>query len=276
MTALPIFSPSQIQRITDCSLLQHFWAQSPPPTNETGNAVLETIRQLHASGGPHRVNLPATLRILEQQLPSGIPAAAITAARNAVAHYHRRLRSEWVQIIASNEPLALNIPLSHGIIRSETVIHRLDKNDDGGITAIKLIPTGKPGAPIETDSIEATVLHALTAAAYPHRRPVRVAFRWLECDRTDTLELSETAYRHNLQRLKTRMQAWLDGEILARPGLHCKTCPFKGSGCPLYPAEEAAQIELPDLNTTAPPATLSTRNRTFSEGTQHDETQSEP
>ncbi len=231
----PVFSPNQIQRIADCSLLQHFWTQSPPPENAVSRAILKTIRQLHAGGGPHRLNLPATLRILAQQLPADLPAAGITAARDIVARYHRQLRSEWAQIIASNEPLAMNLPLPHGVIRCETVIHRLDKTADGGITAIKLIPTEKPAAPIESDSIEATMLHALTAAAYPHRRPVRVAFRWLRYDRTDTLELSENIYRRNLHRLKTRMQAWLDGEILARPGLHCETCPFKGAGCPLYP-----------------------------------------
>lgn len=276
MPNLPVFSPSQIQRIADCSLQQHFWAQSPPETNPIGDAILNAIAQLHAAGGPHRLNLPGTLRILGKTLPPNTPKSSITLARNALARYHRQLRAEWAQLIASNEPLALNIPLPRGIIRCETTIHRLDKTEDGGITAIKLIPTAKPDVIPESDSIEATVLHALTAAAYPHRRPVRISFRWLTHGRSVTLELTEGAYRHNLQRIKTRMQAWLDGEILARPGLHCDFCPFKFDGCPLYTNLDPEQIEPADLDTPASPATLSTRNWTFSEDTQHDQTESEP
>ena len=62
----PVFSPNQIQRIADCSLLQHFWTQSPPPENAVSRAILKTIRQLHAGGGPHRLNLPAPHDVCEQ------------------------------------------------------------------------------------------------------------------------------------------------------------------------------------------------------------------
>ncbi len=276
MSAPFVFSLNDIQRIAACSLQQYFWQQSPPPSPPITDTILEAIRHLHASGGSARLSLPATLRYLEQHNPPGISTAEIIAAREIIAKYHRQLRLEWAQIVASNEPLSLQLSLPNGAIRCETTVHRLDKNNDGGITAIKLIPLAKPDVPLEADNIEVTALHALTAAAYPHRRPVRVAFRWLSADTTATLELTETVYRQNVQRLKMRLQAWLDGEILARPGLHCDTCPFKLNGCPLYSAATADQIEAADLDAATLPATLSPRNRTFSEGEQHDETTVEP
>ncbi len=270
------FTPTELQQIVDCSLQYHFWRQSPLPQHDRQQEpVLQTLQYLHAAGGPRRVNLPATLRFLKDQLSPN--AESSTIMRQMIANYHRRLRNEWPQIIASNELLSLNIALARTTIRCESIIDRLDKEDDGGITAIKFVTDHTPVTPPPSaNNIEATMLHALTAAAYPHHRPVRVLYRWLYHDYDQSIQLNEKAYRQNLYRLKTRTQAWLDGEILARPGLHCNHCPFKHQGCPIHQTTAAPEDAEPYLAEDVPPATLSRRMWTFMEDSPDDPTDSEP
>lgn len=239
MVAPPTFSPNELQHIVDCSLQHHFWLQTDREPSPADDAITRTIHHLHASGGPRRLNLPATLRFAGAQLPTDVDTATIAEVRAIIAAYHRRLRQNWAQIVAGNEALALNIALPRTTAQIAATIHRIDKMDDGGITAMQFILPNANPPPLHAMDIAATALHALAAAEYPHRRPVQVAYYWLAEDRIETRQLTETAYRENLHRLKARLQLWLDGEILARPGLHCNRCPFKSAGCPLYAADES-------------------------------------
>ena len=223
-----------------CTLQQHFWQQAPPQeTAMPQEAILETIQRLHARGGPQRMNLPATLRYVEGLLATAaVSRRQLNTARQVVAAYHRRLRKEWAQVIASNELLTLNIRLRQSWIQIEAVVDRLDKGADDEINAIIFIASAGPVSNLaQSKNIEATMLHALTAAAYPHKRPVRVSYRWLYHNQEQTLQLTERQYRENLAQMKERVEAWLGGEIMARPGLHCEECPFKHQGCPIYPAD---------------------------------------
>jgi len=238
--ALLILTSTEINRITLCTLQQHFWQQSPPETKTVmDEAVLKTIQRLHAQGGPQRLNLPTTLRYVEGLLAGAtVSRQQLNTARQVVAAYHRRLRKEWTQVIASNELLTLNIRLRQDWIQIEAVVDRLDKGADDEISAISFITRAGPVSDLaQNKNIEATMLHALTAAAYPHKRPVRVIYRWLQHNQEQVLQLTERQYRENLAQVKERVEAWLDGEIMARPGLHCEKCPFKDQGCPIYPAD---------------------------------------
>jgi hypothetical protein len=267
---LPILTPIELQLITNCTLQYHFWQQSPARKSDPlEQVVLETIQHLHAAGGPRRHNLPAILRYMEQLIAeTGPQDESLTAgARQMVANYHRRLREEWPKIIASNELLTLKIRLKRAVIRCEGVINRLDREEDGGITAIKFVTVNQSETDFTlADNIEATIWHALTASAYPHRRPVRLTWRWLYQNQDQTLQLTEKEYRQNLEMMKGRLQAWLDGEILARPGLYCNRCPFKYQGCPIYlNADESPTESPPDLSEPPSPATLSGREWKFKE-----------
>lgn len=259
MTLPPSFTPTELALLVDCSLQYHFWRQTAASAdNAPESAVLATIQRLHAAGGPLRKNLPATLRDLAELTPVSNPHDQ-AVARQMIANYHRRLREEWPGVIAANEQLSLSISLPRGAFWCEAVIDRIDREADGGVTAIELITTTTPVEPFSAeDNIEATMRHALAAAAYPHKRPVRLGRKWLWYDQSQVLQLAEQEYRHNLQRVKERVTAWLGGEILARPGLHCQNCAFKYSGCPLY-AAETPQTASPDLPKRHPPATLSQR-----------------
>ena len=240
MTTEFAFTPTELQHIADCSLQHHFWRQTEPDLSTMDDALLQSIHHLHASGGPRRLNLPGFLRYFGTLLPADTDTGSLTTAREILATYHRRLRQEWENIVASNETLSLTIALSRQKIQIEATIHRLDKTADGGITVILFIPPNAARLSIHEASIMATAYHALAAAEYPHRRPVRVAYFRLADNTLETIQLTEKTYRANFQRLKTRLQAWLDGEILARPGLHCDACPFKTEGCPLYTTAEDA------------------------------------
>lgn len=238
MAHLPTFTPAELASMVDCSLQYHFWRQSANhPPDPLNTVVLDTIQHLHAGGGPNRLNLPATLRFLASQLANS-PSQdqnLITAARQMVATYHRRLRDEWPRIIAANELLTLNIALKRTPIRCEMVIDRVDKEDDGGISAIRLITDTEPMSDfLPEETIEATMWHALIAAAYPGKRPVRLVKRWLFHNQEERLQLTENAYRQNLEKIKNRANLYLEGEILARPGSHCEVCPFQYNGCPIY------------------------------------------
>lgn len=272
MTLPPSFTPIELALLVDCSLQYHFWRQTALPLQITpASAVLETIQRLHAAGGPQRKNLPATLRDLAELTPAGDPRDQ-AVARQMIANYHRRLREEWPGVIAANEQLSLSISLPRGTFLCETVIDRIDREADGGVTAIELITIAGPVEPFSAeDNIEATMRHALTAAAYPHKRPVRLSRKWLWHDQAQLLQLAEQEYRRNLQRVKERVIAWLGGEILARPGLHCQTCAFKYNGCPLYLTENP-QDDRSDLPKRPPPATLSQREWTEEDNFEQTET----
>jgi len=92
-----------------------------------------------------------------------------------------------------------------------------------------------------------TIHHALVAATYPLKRPVRLQEWWLQTDQAVTIELSEEEYRYNLSDLREPVQALARGEVMARPGLHCDKCPFKHRGCPVYAGESETQIEADDF-----------------------------
>jgi RecB family exonuclease len=189
-----------------------------------------------------------------------------------VANYHRRLKDEWAGVIASNEYMTLNIRLRGAAVKAEAVIDRLDKESDGGITAVKLIasPQAAPEDPLSTP-IELTIYHALVAAAYPQKRPVRIRYLRLYHNKEETVELTETQYRQNLEKMRARLQAWLGGEVLARPGPYCDLCPFQYRGCPIYP-DESPEKPAEDLSGPSLPATLSPRNRYSQEAFDFEET----
>lgn len=293
MTQPQLLTPTELHRITTCSLQHHFWQQSPPPDVDLlDKIVLETIAYLHASGGPRRLNLPATLRQLGQFIPSKVhdDTLLLSTAQQMLVNYHRRLRQEWPKMIASNELLGLNLRLKRSVVRCEGTMDRLDQEEDGGITVVSFITETAPMSDfVTTDNIQATMLHALTAAAYPHKRPVRLKRLWLAHDQVQTIELAEKVYRHNLERMRERVQNWLNGETLARPGLYCDMCPFQYQGCPIYTtaddddfdspdeleSEQPAQNDEDNLSDSASPATLSSRQWTFLAEDNFDETQSD-
>jgi len=263
---LPIFSPTDLKEIVDCTLKFYFFQQSkrePLELSPLEAVVLQTIHALHAGGGPYRLNLPTILRRVPQFVPESEAdnLALQTAARRMVATYHRRLKNEWANVIASNELMQLNIRLRRQVIQAEADIDRVDKVDDGGVAGLKFIasPDPIPERDLETD-IETTLLHALVAATYPNKRPVRIKYLWLYHDRAMTIELTEKQYRSNLEKMKDRLQAWQDGEILARPGPYCERCPFQYQGCPIYdhnPLQSSSQDSETDLPRRFPPANLS-------------------
>ncbi|MCB0174926.1 MAG: hypothetical protein KDJ97_30735, partial [Anaerolineae bacterium] len=88
-----------------------------------------------------------------------------------------------------------------------------------------------------------TIYHALVAATYPLKRPVRIQELWLRADQEVTVELSEDEYRDNLGRLRQPVRALARGEVMARPGLHCDVCPYKYRGCPVYANDPDAAPE---------------------------------
>jgi hypothetical protein len=227
----------------DCSLQLHFWRQVPDENlldDPLEVSVLQSIRRLHTAGGPHRLNLPATLRHLEDELAAFAPLEASTqlTARQMVALYHRRLRHEWPTVIASDERLTLTLKFRGQNVACQGVIDRVDQADDGGVTAVLfMLNPSEPPTPIPPTDLHATLTHALLAAAYPHKRPVRLRYMWLYHNQSSLTQLSETQFRQNIDRLRPRVQAWLKGEVLARPGLHCEACPFQYNGCPIYNEE---------------------------------------
>jgi hypothetical protein len=161
------------------------------------------------------------------------------------------LKDDWAKVIASQEEMQLSLRLRRSFIQVEGVVDRVDKEADGGITAVKLITSLAPLPEAMAEegelSIEATMLHALAAATYPHRRPVRVKLLWLYHNQEQVIELTERQYRHNLGRMQGQLQAWLEGRIMARPGSYCHTCPFRTQGCPIYPVDLAALDDDDDL-----------------------------
>lgn len=231
MNQQPIaLTPTDVTALLLCPLHHHFLQQSPgrpePDHAELERRIRRVLDKLHAAGGPARLPLDKYLA----------PVAHYPVARKIAETYYHRLRQEWRQVIAINEELSLRISLAGVPLALRGTVDRLDQTRDGGILAILFCTATTPLPPPDQfrGSPAATILHALVAAAYPLKRPVRLQQLWLYHNQDITIELSEDEYRANLSRLREPVQALARGEVNARPGLHCDTCPFKFNGCPVY------------------------------------------
>lgn len=234
-------SPLEVQVLARCPLHYHFLQQKSGAVARSGpdSLVRSTIQQLHAAGGPARMSLDDCLA----------PVARHPTAREMVARYYHRLAQEWPGVIAANEFMSLKISIGGVSLTLHATIDRLDKTGDGGILAV-LFRTGAGPLPLPENlrrDHAITIYHALVAAAYPLKRPVRVQELWLQAGKDVTVELSEAEYRHSLSDLREPVQALARGEVMARPGLHCESCPFKHRGCPVYAHEAETGDEPGDL-----------------------------
>jgi hypothetical protein len=224
-------TPPEVRVLTRCSLHYHFLQQGSSPQKESARATIdkavrETIQYLHAAGGPGRQSLAQCLTRV----------AAYPEAELMLENYYRCLERDWSQIMASNEAMTLKIHLAGVSLALNATIDRLDKTSDGGILAILLRTDSDPLPGLEDfrDDPAVTIYHALAASSYPLQRPVRIQALWLFHDEALTVELSEDEYRQNLGLLREPIQTLARGEVMARPGLHCDSCPFKYRGCPVY------------------------------------------
>jgi RecB family exonuclease len=227
--------------LAQCSLHYYFLQQTTRPADPAqaalDEAVREAIQALHAAGGPARLSL-------EQCLAQ---VAHHPAAQPIIERYYRRLGQDWRQMIAGNETLELKISIGGVPVVLHGTVDRLDKTSDGGVLAILFDQT-------------MTMFHALVAANYSHKRPVRLQELWLQLDQSVTIELSEEEYRQNLAHLREPIQALARGQVRARPGLYCELCPFKQRGCPVYAHE---QNDSQDLASTPPEGKITPRQWIF-------------
>ncbi|MBN1217582.1 MAG: PD-(D/E)XK nuclease family protein [Anaerolineae bacterium] len=233
-------TPIEVRVLTRCPLHYHFLQQKPsrqanPAQEELAKLVRETIQDLHAAGGPARLSLEECLEKVAHQ----------PKARQMVEPYYQRLEQDWSQMMAGNETMQLRISIGGVSLSLQATVDRLDKTSDGGILAILFRMEDGP-LPLEEELRQdraMTIYHALVAATYPLKRPVRIQEWWLTLDQRVTIELSEEEFRGNLSDLREPVQALARGEVMARPGLHCDTCPFKYHGCPVYTHETDAEAE---------------------------------
>jgi RecB family exonuclease len=256
MARKPIpLTPTEVNVLLHCPLHYHFLQQNTPQPHgdETGfdRRVRRTLDKLHAAGGPSRLPLAKYLA----------PVAHYPAAKQMAEQYFHRLRHDWKQVMATNEGLSLRISIAGVPLLLHGTVDRLDQTRDGGILAILFCTETCPPPPIEQlrNNPANTIFHALVAAAYPLKRPVRIQQLWLYPDQALTVELSEEEYRANLGQLREPVRALARGEINARPGLHCDTCPFKHNGCPVYSQSE--QTEADDFD--SPPSDGKIQSRTW-------------
>ncbi|MFQ5611696.1 MAG: PD-(D/E)XK nuclease family protein [Anaerolineae bacterium] len=242
----PVLTPDDFRILGQCPLHYHFRQQQPvagvsQEDREIDHLLRVTLRALHAQGGPGRMKLPAALDLLAAQARSagGLAESVLMVARQALAAYHRRLRREWPDMIASNETLQLPLTLGRKTVRLSAEVDRLDRAADGGVvvTELKTGPGPLPDPETLTTDLGLTALHALTAASYPAKRPVRVRQLWLRTDDVLEVELSEAQYRRNISALRKSIETLLAGQFLARPGAYCDNCYFKFKGCPVYAHE---------------------------------------
>jgi len=245
MVKQPIsLTPIEVRVLAQCPLHYHFSQQKSSLQPDQAQVALdklvrETIQQLHAAGGPARLPLEDCLKGVTGQ----------PQAQAMIERYYERLQQDWPHMIAGNEAIQLKISLGGVSLLLQGVVDRLDKTSDGGILAVLFRTEAGPlpdPADLRRDHA-LTIYHALVAATYPLKRPVRVQEWWLQLDQTVTVELSEDEYRHHLRDLREPVQALARGEVRARPGLHCDTCPFKHHGCPVYTHEPNTQTETEDL-----------------------------
>jgi RecB family exonuclease len=253
-------TPLEVRILARCPLHYHFSQQKPSMQTDPAQAKLdklvrETIQQLHAAGGPARLSLEDCLREIAEQ----------SEAQQMVERYYHRLAQDWPQMMAGNETMQLKISLGGVSLSLRGTVDRLDKTSDGGILAILFrtedAPIPSPANLRQDHAI--TIYHALVAATYPLKRPVRIQEWWLRVDQSVTIELSEDEYRGNLSDLREPVQALARSEVMARPGLHCDTCPFKYHGCPVYSHEAEAQDEGADFALRPPDGKIPPRKWVF-------------
>lgn len=252
--------PIEARVLVRCPLHYHFRQQKPamqldPAQTALDDLVREAIQELHAAGGPARLPLADCLKKIENQ----------PAARQMIEYYYRNLERDWPQMIAGNETMTLRISIGGVSLRLQGTVDRLDKTSDGGILAILFRTEGGPlptVADLRRDHA-LTIYHALVAATYPLKRPVRLQELWLQAQESITIELSEDEYRRSLSDLREPLQALARGEVMARPGLHCDACPFKYHGCPVYAHEAEAQDATGDFAPDAPRGNIPPRQWIF-------------
>jgi RecB family exonuclease len=261
MTKQPIpLTPMDVRVLAQCPLHYHFLQQKSAQSANTGptepdQRVREAIQQLHAAGGPNRVSLEQCLN----------RAGSHPQSRQMVENYYHRLEQAWPQMMAGNETMQLKISIGGVSLLLQGTVDRLDKSSDGGILVI-LFRTGRGPLPTAEElrhDHAMTIYHALVAATYPLKRPVRLQEMWLQVDQSVTIELSEDEYRQKLGDLRQPVQALARGEVMARPGLHCDTCPFQYHGCPVYTHDETAQTDDEDFVLPPPDGKLLPRKWIF-------------
>ncbi len=257
MIKQPVFlTPQQVKVLARCSLHYHFLQQSQPPAPDMVNIqVHATIQRLHAAGGPERMSQAACLE----------PVQHHPAAHAMVERYYRQLQRDWPRMIAGNEEMSLKISIEGVALILQATLDRLDKTSDGGILAI-LFRTSTESPPTEAELRQdhtITIYHALVAAAYPLKRPVRIQEWWLAANHAVTVELSEDEYRRNLSDLRRPVRALARSEVMARPGHYCETCPFQYEGCPVYSRQAESENQTDDFVPSSPHGKIPPRNWIF-------------
>jgi RecB family exonuclease len=253
-------TPIDVRVLALCPLYYHFLQQKPaqqtdPEQDKLDKQLRKIIQQLHAAGGPARLSLEECLR----------KAGRNPSTRKMIEHYYRRLEQDWPQMIAGNESMQLKISIGGVSLLLQGTVDRLDKTSDGGILVI-LFRTEAGPLPTTNDlrnDHAITIYHALVAATYPLKRPVRLQEMWLQLEQSVTIELSEDEYRQKLGDLREPVQALARGEVMARPGHHCDSCPFQYHGCPVYTQDDAPQAEDDDFALFPPDGKIPPRKWIF-------------
>lgn len=254
-------SPEDVAVLMRCPLHYHFRQQTASsPGQLSAQIELETlvraaIQNLHAAGGPARMSLRRCLAPIQHH----------PDAQRLVEHYYQRLRQDWQQLMASNETMALKISIGGVPLTLQGTVDRLDKTRDGGILAILFRTGAQPLPPPESlrQNPALTIYHALVAATYPLKRPVRVQELWLPLNEAVTIELSEEEYRHNLSRLREPVKGLARSEVRARPGLHCDHCPYKYHGCPVYAHDDLPETGSADFDSASSGGKIPPRHWVF-------------
>jgi hypothetical protein len=253
-------TPIDARVLALCPLHYHFLQQKPTQQVDTGQdkldqQVRQTIGQLHAAGGPSRLSLEPCLS----------RAGGHPQIRKIIERYYHRLDHDWPQMIAGNELMQLKISIGGVSLLLRGTVDRLDKTSDGGILAILFRTEAGPlPTPRTLRNDHALIIyHALVAATYPLKRPVRLQEMWLQLDQNITIELSEDEYRQKLSDLREPVQALARGEVMARPGHHCDLCPFQYHGCPVYSQDDTGQAEADDFALSPPDGKIPPRKWIF-------------
>lgn len=253
-------TPIEVRVLAQCPLHYHFMQQKSSrqidsDSDKLDQRVRDSIQKLHAAGGPSRLPLADCLSNTGQH----------PQARQMVENYYHRLEQDWPQMIAGNESMQLKISLGGVQLMLQGTIDRLDKTSDGGILVILFRTEAKslPTADDLRNNHAITIYHALVAASYPLKRPVRIQEWWLLPNEQITIELSEEEYRRKLSDLREPVQALARGEVMARPGHHCDSCSFQYHGCPVYTRNDDSQVEDDDFAVSPPDGKIPPRKWIF-------------